>query len=106
MAQEVVLERPKDGVDMVEVNAVKVAVGDKVTRGQPLLEVQADKAQLEVFAPVSGRIAKLLIKEGSELKVGQPYCLIDSDNGAAATPSAQPAPAPVAPGSPVAPSSR
>jgi pyruvate dehydrogenase E2 component (dihydrolipoamide acetyltransferase) len=83
MAKEIVLERPKDGVDMVEVNAVKVAVGDKVTKGQPLLEVQADKAQLEVFAPVSGRIARLLVKEGNELKVGQPYCMIDSENGPA-----------------------
>jgi pyruvate dehydrogenase E2 component (dihydrolipoamide acetyltransferase) len=87
MAKEIVLERPKDGVDAVEVNAVKVAVGDQVSRGQPLLEVQADKAQLEVYAPISGRIAKLLVKEGSELKVGQPYCVIDGDNGAS-TPAA------------------
>jgi pyruvate dehydrogenase E2 component (dihydrolipoamide acetyltransferase) len=89
MAKEIVLERPKDGVDVVEVNTIMVAVGDNVAKGQPLLEVQADKAQLEVFAPVAGRIAALLVKEGSELKVGQPYCSIDSENGAetASTPT-------------------
>jgi len=97
MPKEIVLERPKDGVDMVEVNAVKVAVGDQVSRGQPLLEVQADKAQLEVFAPISGRIAKLLVKEGNELKVGQPYCLIEGDNGAAQAPASKAASATVSP---------
>lgn len=96
MANEVVLERPKDGVDAVEVNAIKVKVGDVVTKGQALLEVQADKAQLEVMAPYAGRIAKILVKEGDEIKVGKPYCVIESDHGAAA-PAAAPAKPPAAP---------
>jgi pyruvate dehydrogenase E2 component (dihydrolipoamide acetyltransferase) len=97
MSKEVILERPKDGVDAVEVNALKVAVGDVVTKGQALLEVQADKAQLEVMAPLAGRIAKLLVKEGDEIKVGQVYCLIDSENGAASPAPSRPAAPPEKP---------
>src|SRR5262249_31369651 len=46
-------------------------------------EVQADKAALDVPSPVAGRIAKVLVKPGDEIKIGQPYCLIET-NGAAA----------------------
>lgn len=95
MPKEIVLERPKDNVDSVQVNAVKVAVGDVVTKGQPILEVQADKAQLDVMAPFAGRVVKLLVKEGDEVAVGKPYCLIEADG--AASPAPAPAPAPAAP---------
>ncbi len=91
MPKEIVLERPKDNVDSVQINAIKVAVGDVVTKGQPILEVQADKAQLDVMAPIAGRIVKLLVKEGDEIGVGKPYCLIEADGAAA------PAPSPAAP---------
>ncbi len=85
MPKEILLERPKDNVDSVQVNAVKVAVGDVVSKGQPILEVQADKAQLDVMAPLAGRIVKLLVKEGDEIAVGKPYCLIEGDGSAPAS---------------------
>lgn len=110
MAKEIVLERPKDNVDSVQINAVKVAVGDVVTKGQPILEVQADKAQLEVMAPIAGKIVKLLVKEGDEVAVGKPYCLIEGDGEAPtgprhATPRKEPAarPEPPPPSAPRAP---
>jgi pyruvate dehydrogenase E2 component (dihydrolipoamide acetyltransferase) len=81
MASEIKLQALKENVDSVEVNAVKVAPGDVVAKDQPLLEVQADKAALDVPSPVAGRVAKVLVKPGDEIKVGQPYCLIET-NGA------------------------
>ncbi len=94
---------PRENVDSVQINAVKVAVGDVVSKGQPLLEVQADKAQLEVPAPMSGRIAKLLVKEGDEIAVGKVYCVIEGDSVPAPTP-ATPRKEPTAKVEPVAPS--
>jgi pyruvate dehydrogenase E2 component (dihydrolipoamide acetyltransferase) len=82
MPQEIKLQALKEGVDTVEVNALKVAVGDVVAVDQPLLEVQADKAGLEVPSPAAGRIVELRVKEGDEIKIGQVYAVIDSGNGA------------------------
>jgi len=83
MAREITLPALKENVETVEVNAIKVALGDVVAKDQPLLEVQADKAALDVASPVAGRIAKLLVKPGDEVKVGQPYALIEESDGAA-----------------------
>jgi pyruvate dehydrogenase E2 component (dihydrolipoamide acetyltransferase) len=83
MASEIKLEPLKEGVDSVEVNAVKVAVGDVVTKDQALLEVQADKAALDVASPVAGKVTKILVKTGDQIKIGQPYVVIESTNGEA-----------------------
>jgi pyruvate dehydrogenase E2 component (dihydrolipoamide acetyltransferase) len=90
MASEIKLQALKENVESVEVNAVKVNPGDVVAVEQPLLEVQADKAALDVPSPVAGRVVKMLVKAGDQIKVGQVYCVIDvttaadSGNGAAA----------------------
>jgi pyruvate dehydrogenase E2 component (dihydrolipoamide acetyltransferase) len=84
MANEIKLQALKEGVESVEVNAVKVAPGDVVAQDQALLEVQADKAALDVASPVAGRVAKVLVKPGDQVKVGQPYVLIDVTDGAPA----------------------
>src|SRR5262249_57286254 len=60
---------------------------------QPLLEVQADKAALDVPSPVAGRVLKVLVKVGDQVKVGQSYCVIEASaegaNGAAAAKPAE-----------------
>ena len=97
MASEIKLQALKENVDTVEVNAVKVAAGDVVAKDQPLLEVQADKAALEVPSPIEGRVTKILVKPGDQINIGQVYCVIDSGNGeaqaAAPATKAEPVPA-------------
>src|SRR5262249_3808716 len=95
MASEIKLQALKEGVDTVEVNAVKVASGDVVAKDQALLEVQADKAALEVTSPSAGKVVKVLVKAGDEIKVGQPYLVLDSTNGEAPPPAPAKAPAAV-----------
>jgi pyruvate dehydrogenase E2 component (dihydrolipoamide acetyltransferase) len=89
MASEIKLEPLKEGVDSVEVNAVKVAVGDVVAKDQTLMEVQADKAALDVGSPVAGKVTKILVKTGDQIKVGQAYVVIESTNGDAPAKPAQ-----------------
>ncbi|HEX5270193.1 MAG TPA: 2-oxo acid dehydrogenase subunit E2 [Gemmataceae bacterium] len=93
MASEIKLQALKEGVESVEVNAVKVAAGDVIAKDQALLEVQADKAALDVASPVAGRVAKVLVKPGDQVKVGQPYVVIEETDGAAA-PAAKESPRP------------
>jgi pyruvate/2-oxoglutarate dehydrogenase complex dihydrolipoamide acyltransferase (E2) component len=53
--------------------------GEAVTQGEPLVEVEAEKANHEIEAPVSGRIESILAEEGDEIKVGAVMALIDED---------------------------
>ena len=53
--------------------------GETVSAGEPLVEVEAEKANHEIEAPVSGRIASIVAEEGDELKVGATLALIAED---------------------------
>jgi pyruvate dehydrogenase E2 component (dihydrolipoamide acetyltransferase) len=90
MANEIKLPALKEAVETVEVNAVKVKPGDVVAKDQALLEVQADKAALDVPSPVAGRVTEVRVKAGDQIKIGQVYCLIEATNGEPA-PAARPA---------------
>jgi pyruvate dehydrogenase E2 component (dihydrolipoamide acetyltransferase) len=52
------------------------AVGERITAGEPLLEVQSDKANVEVEATLSGTLARVLVEEGQILKPGDPLAVI------------------------------
>lgn len=100
MATEYKLPPLKENVEIVEVNSLKVAEGDTVQKDQALMEVQADKAALEVPSPATGTVSKVLVKVGDQVKIGQAYIVI-SEGGAApakaaAPKAAAPAAAPVA----------
>src|SRR5580693_2615503 len=45
--------------------------GDRVTKGEPLLEIETDKAVVEVEAPADGILAGVKASEGSDIPVGQ-----------------------------------
>jgi pyruvate dehydrogenase E2 component (dihydrolipoamide acetyltransferase) len=75
---EIKLPELKEGVESVEVNAIHVKPGDVVTQGQALLEVQADKAALDVPSPGAGRIGEIRVKTGDQIKVGQVICTIEA----------------------------
>lgn len=52
------------------------AVGETVTAGEPVLEVQSDKANIEVVASASGVIARVLADEGQILKSGDALAVV------------------------------
>ena len=94
MSIEFKLQALKENVEIVEVNAIKVNVGDIVTKDQPLVEVQADKAALEVPSPAAGKITQILIKQGDQVKIGQLIFVIDPAGAGAAVASSSPPPVP------------
>ncbi|MBI1199088.1 MAG: pyruvate dehydrogenase complex E1 component subunit beta [Phenylobacterium sp.] len=76
-----------------------VKVGDKVSSGDVIAEIETDKATMEVEAVDEGVIAEILVPEGSEeVKVNTPIARLDGEGGAAApappAPKAEPAPEP------------
>lgn len=100
MATEFKLPDLGENIASGDVVTVFVSEGDVVKPGQALLEVETDKAVIEVPCPPGGRIAKVLVKKGETVKVGQPLVIIEAA-GAAPAVAAKPA-APAAAASPAA----
>jgi len=76
-----------------------VKEGDDVRSGDILAEIETDKATMEFEAVDEGKIAKILVPEGTDgVKVGQPIALLagDGEQVSDAAPAAAPAP-PAAP---------
>ncbi|MGH7768518.1 MAG: dihydrolipoamide acetyltransferase family protein [Candidatus Binatia bacterium] len=71
------------------------AEGDSVKKGEPLMEVETDKAAVEVEAPASGVLAHVTASAGDEIPVGQKIAVILAPGEAASKYSeAKPAPTP------------
>ena len=67
--------------------------GDRVSKGEPLLEIETDKAVVEVEAPADGVLAGIKASEGAEIPVGQTIAWIVAPGEAPPADSAAPAPA-------------
>ena len=93
MSIEFKLPEVSEGVTSVDVAEVRVKEGDVIESGAIVCEVETDKAVAEINCPHAGKIAKLLIKTGDKIDVGQPILMIEATNGAAA-PAAESASAP------------
>ena len=59
-----------EGIHEGEVLAVLVSVGDKVKEGDPILEVETDKAAVEIPSPYTGTVSEITVKPGDTVKVG------------------------------------
>ncbi len=68
-------------------------VGDYVSEGETRLEVDSDKASLEVPSPVSGKVVELAADEGDEVPIGATIAYIDTTAEAPAADAPAPAPA-------------
>lgn len=79
-----------EGVAEGQVVSVLVNEGDNVDEFQPMLEVETDKAAVEIPAPTSGVIKKIHAEAGQTVKVGEVLVTIDengSGNGEASSDS-------------------
>jgi 2-oxoglutarate dehydrogenase E2 component (dihydrolipoamide succinyltransferase) len=80
----------------------KIKEGDSVSVDDLLCEIETDKVSIPIRSPVSGKISKILVTDGTTVKVGQH--LVDVEAGAAGAKDA-PASAPTPSASPAAPAS-
>jgi pyruvate dehydrogenase E2 component (dihydrolipoamide acetyltransferase) len=78
-----------EGLTEAEIVAVLVHEGDVIREDAPLLEVETDKAQVEIPSPMGGRVEKIHVEPGQTVKVGAP--LVTFTDGAG-EPAATPAP--------------
>jgi pyruvate dehydrogenase E2 component (dihydrolipoamide acetyltransferase) len=71
MAKEFKLPDLGEGIHEGEVLAVRVAVGQAVKEGDIILEVETDKAAVEIPSPTTGTVLEIRVKAGDTVKVGQ-----------------------------------
>src|SRR5262249_62264181 len=71
--------------------------GDHVEADEPLVEVESEKATLEVPSPGAGVLTRILRKAGETVAVGEVIAEIDQVGQAASAPAPQPSPPPQQP---------
>lgn len=59
-------------------------VGDKVTRGEVLAEIETDKALMELEAYDDGVLEQIIAAEGTRVPIGEPIAIVGDGSGAAA----------------------
>ena len=79
-----------ESIESGDVVQVLVAVGDQIAAEQSVVELETDKAVVEVPSPVSGSVTAIHVAAGDKAAVGQLIVTLETD-GAAATNDAQPA---------------
>ena len=70
-----------EGIESGQVIEVFVSAGEKVSAEQPLLEVETDKAAVELPSPVAGTVSEVCVSGGETVGIGQVLVRID-DGGA------------------------
>ncbi len=68
--------------------------GDTITKGEPLMEIETDKATVEIEAPASGTLSSITAQAGDVIPVGQRIALIlaPGESESSATPLSTPQP--------------
>jgi len=83
-----------ENIEQGDLVRLMISPGARITEGQPVMELETDKAVVEVPSSVSGTITDIRVKEGEKIKVGQVIFVVE--NGASGVAHA-PSPATKAP---------
>ena len=93
------IQIPDIGSDEVTVTEVMVNVGDTISVDQSIINVEGDKASMEVPAPEAGVVKEVLVKVGDKVTTGTPMLVLEATGAA---PAAEAPAAPVATTAPTA----
>ena len=83
MASDVLMPRLSDSMEEGTVLKWLVEEGGEVTRGEPLVEIETDKANMTYEADTDGVLLEVLAKEGDTLPIGEPIARIGQAGEAA-----------------------
>ncbi|MGA2991160.1 MAG: 2-oxo acid dehydrogenase subunit E2, partial [Candidatus Korobacteraceae bacterium] len=93
MAIEFKLPELGENIESGDLVRVMISPGAQVKEGEPVIELETDKAVIEVPSTISGTVGEVKVKQGEKLKVGQVIFTVAEGKGAEAKPAeAKPAP--------------
>lgn len=80
MKKEVIM--PKVGLDMEEgmITSWLKKVGDPVVAGEPLMEIETDKAVTEIEAAVTGTLVEIVVPEGETVEIASVVAWVETDD--------------------------
>jgi pyruvate dehydrogenase E2 component (dihydrolipoamide acetyltransferase) len=99
-AQRIEFQLPAlgEGIESADVAEIHVKAGDTIQAEQVVMDLETEKAVIELPCPFAGKIEALHVSTGSTVKIGQNlFTLVTTGAGAAAAPSKPAAPAPAKP---------
>ncbi|CAB4542098.1 MAG: biotin/lipoyl-binding protein [Actinobacteria bacterium] len=79
MKMTIKMPRVGETVDEVYLVAWNKAVGDVIAVGDDLMEVETDKATVQVPSPVAGTLLEIFFKDGDEIKTGDAIAICESN---------------------------
>lgn len=82
MVREIKLPEIAENVSEGTITGVLVSEGDTIEADQDILEMETDKASVEVPAPFGGRVKEILVGEGDDVSVGQAVMKVEADEDA------------------------
>jgi pyruvate dehydrogenase E2 component (dihydrolipoamide acetyltransferase) len=80
-----------ENIDQGDLVRLMISPGATITQGQAVMELETDKAVVEVPSTVSGVVKEIRVKEGEKIKVGQ--VIFTFENGASGSVARAPSPA-------------
>lgn len=83
-----------EGVSSADVADILVSEGDTITAEQPIMELETEKAVVELPCPHAGKIKKIHVTSGSTVNVGDVVLTIETTSKVSQSAPSKPAPAP------------
>jgi pyruvate dehydrogenase E2 component (dihydrolipoamide acetyltransferase) len=84
MATEFKLPELGENIETGDLVRLLITPGTSITEGQPVMELETDKAVIEVPSSVSGTVGEIRVKEGDKLRVGQVIFTVENGTGSVA----------------------
>ena len=82
-----------ENIDQGDLVRLMISPGTNITEGQAVMELETEKAVVEVPSSVSGTVREVRVKEGEKVKVGQVIFTVDNGAGGAGRAPSPPKPA-------------
>jgi len=77
VAETFTLPKLADTADNYVIVEWKVAAGDRVEAGRPLVVVETDKTEVELDMPFTATVVELLAAADDEVRTGQGICVLE-----------------------------
>src|SRR4051794_27106378 len=79
MAEELVMPRLSDTMEQGTIARWLKREGDKVSEGEPVAEIETDKATMELNAYTDGVLLKILVDDGETAALGAPIAVVGDE---------------------------
>lgn len=81
MKKEILLPEISENVTSGEVVNVLVSIGDHIEKDQSIIELETEKAAVEVPSPFAGEVVEIKIKSGDTINIGDVIMVIETEAG-------------------------